>query len=101
MINKILITLIVSFLFSCRVSQLDPDVQVCPVHNQKLKTILVKTHYGRFCPEWSGIEAPYGKRIAYMGCVVRFPKKYFARIKYCSECGKISKKINIERLGNE
>ena len=81
------------FLSSCVNLAKDLEAKRCPEHDKRLRTICVKTQYGRGCPEIKPADAPFGRKKACLGCVVRPPRRYFALIKYCKQCRKITKEI--------
>ena len=67
------------------------DSNICGLHNEKMRKVLVGTTYGRACAG-NKSDYPNAKRKQCMGCIRRaWPNKRLATIYHCKSCDKIKK----------
>jgi hypothetical protein len=65
---------------------------ICDIHNIKMQKKLVKTRYGRLCPDGLKLQYMNAKSIQCMGCKRPLWPKNRLAIKYsCRECTKLKK----------
>ncbi|MCG3165135.1 MAG: hypothetical protein POELPBGB_00896 [Bacteroidia bacterium] len=78
-----------------RQAKYEGDGKLCSLHQTKMHKALVKTHYGRGCPDRNEKDLyPNAKVLCCRGCVTR-PETY-ALIFYCKKCDNLKPKYVAE-----
>lgn len=92
--HKLNILLLMMLLQSCMFynSTKHAKNNTCEIHQQKMHKALVLVTYGKSSRNYIQPGHQNAKSYIHMGCVIRFPRKYFGLKYYCKECQRLKRR---------